>query len=121
MSGWRKRQIENLKDEEVKMKRLTINGLTAVLVSPGFGAGWSTWNPEVPEILFDPDIAKLVDEGASVEQIVDVALEKYPTAYLGGAEDLIVEWVPVGSQFRISEYDGSETLECRDAMQWFSA
>ena len=26
----------------------------AVLVSPDFGAGWSTWNNNHPEILFDP-------------------------------------------------------------------
>ena len=121
MSGWRKRQIQNLIDKEVEMKRLTINGLTAVLVAPGFGAGWSTWNSDIPELLFDPEIAKLVDDGASVEEIEKLAAEKYPNAYLGGAEDLVVEWVPVGTQFRITEYDGSESIEFKDVIRWMSA
>ena len=36
MSGWRKRQIEDL-----KMEKVIKSGLVAVLISPDFGAGWS--------------------------------------------------------------------------------
>lgn len=121
MSGWRKSQIEDLKDKEVKMKRLTVNGLTAVLVSPGFGAGWSTWNQDVPELLFDPEIVNLVEQGAGGDAIVKLAQEKYPSAYLGGVDGLTVEWVPVGTQFIVNEYDGSESLEFKDVIRWISA
>ena len=30
--------------------------------------------------------------------------------YCGGASNLEIEWIPEGTQFRIDEYDGSETL-----------
>ena len=36
--------------------RVIRDGLVAVVYSPGFGAGWYTWNLESPEILFDPNI-----------------------------------------------------------------
>ena len=32
----------------------------AVLYSPGFGAGWSTWNREHPDMLFDAGMVDLV-------------------------------------------------------------
>jgi hypothetical protein len=41
--------------------------------------------------------------------------------YVGGASDLVVEWVPVGAQFQIEEYDGSESLRLKDSQDWFTA
>ena len=102
------------------MEKVVRNGLVAVLVSPGFGAGWSTWNSEIPELLFDPVVVGMVEDGTNVDTIAAYCEAKYPDGYFGGADDLIVEWVPVGTQFRIHEYDGSETLECKDAMSWIT-
>jgi hypothetical protein len=34
------------------MEKVIKSGLVAVLISPDFGAGWSTWNSEIPEIIF---------------------------------------------------------------------
>jgi hypothetical protein len=42
----------------------------------------------------------------------------YPDVYCGGADDLSIQWLPVGTAFRIHEYDGSESVEIRDDIQW---
>jgi hypothetical protein len=94
------------------------DGKVAVLVSPGFGAGWSTWNPIVPELLFDPTIVEMVEDGTNSDTIVQYCEAKYPDTYCGGAGDLTVEWLPVGTAFRIHEYDGAESVEIRDAINW---
>ena len=103
------------------MEKVVKNGLVAVLVSPGFGAGWSTWNSEIPELLFDPVVVGMVEDGTNGDTIASYCEAKYPDGYFGGAGDLAVEWVPVGTQFRVHEYDGSETLEFKDAVPWITA
>jgi hypothetical protein len=65
--------------------RLIRDGSVAVLYSPGFGAGWSTWNPEhFEEMLFDPQIADIRDhaEEGWIDKVQAVAMMKYPDAYL---------------------------------------
>ena len=42
---------------------------------------------------------------------------EYPGAYLGGVDDLIVEWVQEGTQYEITEYDGNESLSKVSAMR----
>ena len=34
--------------------------------------------------------------------------EEFKDVYCGGASNLSIRWIPVGTQFRIEEYDGSE-------------
>lgn len=83
------------------------------MVSPGFGAGWSTWGDEKFQEakLFDPDIARALEEGADLARLEEIAREKYPGEYLGGLRDVEIEWIDQGDSFRITEYDGSERLE----------
>lgn len=82
----------------------------AVLYSPGFGAGWTTWNSDDREVLcFDHEIAQAVLDGDKA-RAAQIAAHKCPGAYLGGADQLRVAWVPRGTLFEIEEYDGSETL-----------
>jgi hypothetical protein len=102
------------------INKLSDNGRVAVLYSPGFGAGWSTWNQEVPEIIFDPAIVKFVekDQWAKLETYVTL---KCPGLYMGGMKDLKIEWVPEGSLFRINEYDGSESIELQQDVGWIVA
>jgi len=89
------------------------DGNVAVLVSHGFGGGWSTWGSE--ELALCPKTAKLVDGRDNrlidSEQLVNAVAELYPDAFTGGVDDLSIEWLPKGTQFRITEYDGSEDLE----------
>ena len=43
------------------MKKIIKNGKVAVLYSPGFGAGWFSWNTEYKELLFHPKIVEMVE------------------------------------------------------------
>ena len=100
--------------------KLIDNGRVAVLYSPGFGAGWSTWNQGVPEILFDPAIVKFIENDQMAELTTYVTL-KYPGLYTGGMDSLAVAWLPVGANFRIIEYDGSESIEIKEDIDWITA
>jgi len=102
------------------MNKLNEDGKVAVLYSPGFGAGWYTWNYECPEILFDPAIVKFVEKEKWDELATYVAL-KYPDIYTGGMKDLEVEWMPVGTEFKINEYDGAESIEYKESDHWMVA
>jgi hypothetical protein len=68
----------------------------AVLISPGFGAGFTTWNDISP---FQPAIvtAILLDRIDLVEnatpQELGVMGDEY--AFLGGVKDLTIEWVTI--------------------------
>lgn len=86
------------------------DGKVAVLVSPGFGAGWSTWADDKEGALFSPEIVEWVENGkpdVSIEQ-QDEWESRY--GYTGGLYQVGIEWVPQGTRFYIDEYDGSESL-----------
>ena len=102
------------------MRKLSENGKVAVLYSPEFGAGWYTWNQEHPEILFDPAIVKLVEKKQYDELATYVEL-KYPGIYTGGLDNLKVEWIKEGTLFRVVEYDGCESIEVNDEIDWMIA
>ena len=99
------------------------DGKVAVLYSPGFGAGWSTWNTLLPELLFDSVIVDFVlNKPENWLQGIEAYCELvYPGAYTGGASDLEVMWIPAGSQFLVEEYDGSESVVLMDEMKWIVA
>ncbi len=103
----------------------------SVLYSPGFGAGWSSWNDDrmADAMLFDRDLIAAVALGMPLGD------EDDPTTPLGafaarmaklfgadehvcllGARDLRV--AEVSGAFRVDEYDGSESIMLRDAMRW---
>lgn len=98
------------------------DGQVAVLVSPGFGAGWSTWGAG-ERGLFSPELVAVLERpDHTAEDLEEVAVAVVgPDCYLGGLHDLRIMWVPVGTQFRIHEYDGSESLVLSSAEEWFVA
>ena len=105
------------------MNKVIRDGKVAVLVSPGYGAGWSTWAYRVDEdnpgfMLHDPTLVTMVERGDSVEAIEAYVTAKHPDTYCGGADDLTIQWLPVGTAFRIHEYDGYESVEIRDDIIW---
>lgn len=97
---------------------MTINkyvrdGKVAVLISPGFGAGWSTWGPSESstEQLFDTVLVELVLNGPENHKAWEkYAEDRWPDAYLGGLYQLEVHWVEEGQPFDVDEHDGSESL-----------
>lgn len=106
------------------MNKVLRDGYVAVLYSPGFGAGWYTWDHEYGEVLlYDPWIVDiLINEEYfhedKVERILAYCALKYPNLYTGGVKDLQVEWIPVGTAFRVNDYDGNESIEYRDMTDW---
>ena len=102
------------------MNKLVRDGMVAVLYSPDYGSGWYTWNTNHPELLFDPAIVQLVEENKFDELKTYVTL-KYPNIFDGGMDDLKVAWIPEGTMFRVNEYDGNESIELKDDMDWFTA
>lgn len=124
------------------MNKLIRDGKVAVLVSGDYGSGWSTWNPNYPELLFEPTVAEMVLAFQKASQevhgddykdlynryyqtvesyIVNNVQIDYKPIYPGGISGLTVEWVPVGERFRIREYDGAETLILESNEQWITA
>lgn len=107
---------------DVINEKVVRDGNVAVLVSPGFGAGWYTWNQQHPELVFDPIIVNMVLSKVHYHEIESYIEKKYgDDVYTGGASDLDVHWVPVGAKFRIDEYDGSESLILESDEKWMIA
>lgn len=100
------------------MDKLIVDGKVAVLVSGGYGAGWST---EGGFSCFDPVMAQAVLDGKSPEELQTLSEELYTDKYGGGAYQLSVQWVPEGTLFRIEEYDGAESLHTLDGYHWHKA
>lgn len=104
------------------MNKLIRDGKVAVIYSPGFGAGWSTWGDGMhrESKMFDAELAEAILSGDE-RRIQLVAGLKWPLDYNGGLRDVVVAWVPVGTKFRIKEYDGSESIEYLDPDNYFTA
>lgn len=93
------------------MQKYIRDGKVAIVYSKGYGAGWSSWSPgEVREgMMLDARIVEallLLGEDAAKT----AAAELYPEAYVS-RQDLSIEWLDVGTAFRISEYDGWEEVQ----------
>lgn len=102
------------------MNKVIRDGQVAVLYSPGWGAGWYTWNREHPEILFDPTIVSLVEE-KKFDHLATYMILKYPDIYTGGMEDLTIAWIPKGTLFEVTEHDGSESIKIKENNTWIEA
>lgn len=88
--------------------------MAKVLYSPGFGAGWSTWNSSIPKefMCMDPTLVAMAEAGA-IEREVDAYITAlYPDeCFFGkGWRDIEVCEVADGTLFKISEYDGNESV-----------
>ena len=101
------------------MEKVIRDGKVGVLVSPGHGAGFSTWGYPT-EAIFDPTLIELV-ENEKYQEAVDYCQTTWPDEYSGGVEDLKVVWVPEGSEFVIEEYDGAESLMLKEEYNWITA
>ena len=107
--------------EELYLGKVVRDGKVAVLFSPGFGAGWSSWNSELGEdIIFDPTMVKYVEEG-NMKALQTYVAMKYPSAYAGGIDNLAIAWITEGTLFRIDEYDGNESIEILGESTWIKA
>ena len=103
-----------------------------VLVSAGYGAGWSTWNSYKGEgeldlaldhriiewLLANAKVTTYEDSNIDwdIEDVDEAALKEYCESigyhdvYCGGADGLCIEWYRKGTLIRIEEYDGYESV-----------
>lgn len=114
------------------MEKYIKDGKVAILYSPGFGAGWSTWGEEklawdkrVVEYYLehkdDKEFMRQIDiAGSKVEKEAEKYFEElgYPNIYFGGFNELKIGWLKEGTKYHINEYDGSEYIQTVDNMKW---
>jgi len=101
------------------MKKYRKDGKTAVLVSPGHGAGWSTWEapPKDKFLALDRGLIELKLAGASWKEAAEYLQDE--DIYLGGWDQAEIQWVPIGERFIIKEYNGYESLVLlKDVETW---
>ena len=116
------------------VERYVKDGKVAILVSPGYGAGWSTWGED--ELAYDKRVVeywlehkddeefmKEIDTWADENSTIEAARKQfeewgYHGVYFGGFKQIKLVWLPKGTLFRIKEYDGSESIETNDSVDW---
>ena len=99
------------------------DGKVAVIYSPGYGAGWSTWNKKAQEsFMFDKNLVIAVLNG-NHKEIERIALQILPDAYISSTieEVLKIAWLEQGEKFFIKEYDGSESIVLMKDFKTFEA
>jgi hypothetical protein len=102
------------------VKKVIKNSKVAVIYSPGYGAGWSTWNEAYKDFLmFDSGLVDLI-ETKQLNRIEDYINSVLPDhrIYISDNLELAIAWIPVGTQFRIKEYDGSESVVTKSDSYW---
>ena len=86
-------------------------GEVGIIVSPGFGAGWSTFNREYQDFLaMDKTLVQMCLSNADEEQVEKYLETKIEGCYTDGWYNCIVVYLPEDTPFYIDEHDGSERL-----------
>jgi hypothetical protein len=99
------------------MEKVIRDGKVAVIISTDFGAGWYTWNTEHQEILFSPKVVEMIENGNSslIDEDwvrINLGIDDF---YVGSSnESLTINWLPIGTRFKVDEYDGAESLTLFD-------
>ena len=103
----------------------------AIVITNGFGMGWSTecQNPvQAQKALFSPETVDWVLAGKPADSIPDFKLlfsddGSGQHLYFSdcGANRLEVAWIPVGQQFVIEEYEGEEGIAWLEHFWIFTA
>ena len=83
------------------------DGKVAVVISPHYGAGWSTWADQSEAALYAPDVVEWIEAGKP-EADLQAKFGRY--GYVRGLRNAEIEWVDIGTRFHVDEYDGYETL-----------
>ena len=119
----------------------TADGRLLVLVTNSYGAGWSTnAGISADNLLMDARIVRFFYETYVSPRLVKLdsrevrfwKLDEAPMkafleqlgfeyVYLGGLSNLDIEFVPPNSKFRVTEYDGLESIVIYNPEKWFTS
>ena len=137
--------VHEVYNENLGFSRLyTDKNELLVLVTNGYGAPWSTlsnspinllMDARIVQFFYDTYIARLFDEqrscwmcGIICECKVDEAPMQtflaglgFQNIYLRGLSNLAIETVPAGKKFRVTEYDGCESVVIYTEDRWISS
>jgi hypothetical protein len=107
------------------MDKVIKDGWVAVILSCDYGGGWYSWH-SIENLLYDPKIVGVLEDNtiskfAAWELIKSYVNGLYPEEIISGEERLAVVWVPVGSKFRVAEYDGKEHIVLPSEEKWITA
>jgi hypothetical protein len=104
------------------LSRIVRDGMVAVIHSNEYGSGWYSYH-DIEHLLFDPQIVQMIESGESSGTIYAYCAKEYNGFYkmYRHPVGLMITWVPVGTVFRISEYDGLEHVAYQSADQYVIA
>lgn len=85
-----------------------MNNKIGVLVSKGYGAGWSTWGDK--QSCLDKELVAAFEAELPDKEIIKIAEKNWPLMYHGGLLKCEVHYVDEGTVFTIDEFEGYETL-----------
>jgi len=111
----------------VKPDKVIRDGMVAVLYSPGYGAGWSTWahNDDIAKfITFDRRLVAAAERNAAGDEVEELLSDIFgPDTYVGtgGWDQIKIAWVEKGQRFHITEYDGSESIRSHNPNDYYTA
>ena len=105
--------------EDSEVPKVVRDGKVAVLRSDAHGIGWYTQHWQ-KRLLFDPQLVRYLEE-KNMPCVVKHIEEHYPDVYIGSLFELVIEWVPVGALFLITEFDGLESVELLEEVDWIKA
>lgn len=102
------------------VEKVVRNGQVAVIISLGYGAGWSTWADTKENeyvLMFHPKLVELIESG-KIRKMTSGDLRSWMASelgiiedvYIGGYEGLNIRWIPQGTKFKVEEYDGAEYI-----------
>lgn len=101
-----------------------------LLYSPGYGAGWTTWEGDAAVRRFMVSYQPIIDalengdildeDHEAVEKLRNECAMKFHTVpYLGGVRNLEVLEVEDDVDVQFIEHDGYESYRFRDSGEWF--
>lgn len=127
--------LKEVYDEKLGFSKFyTSKDELVILVSPGYGGGWSSWagRKHSERILMDASIIRFFYDNYVMNanqnwrkepNNVD-AMKKFlekngiTDIFMGGLYQLKLEFIPKGKIFRIKEYDGYESVEYFNIARW---
>ncbi len=109
------------------------NNEVAILVTNNWGWGWSSEvDPDsmCKFLYYPPLINYILDGGNTVDllksgklsdsgQEIFKDIECESSLFRLGLKNVVVKWIPRGHIFKVSEYDGLETIEYFSLDEWF--
>ena len=111
----------------IKPEKVIRDGMVAVLYSPGYGAGWSTWthDDELRKfVTFDRRLVAAAERNATGDEVEELLTDILgPDTYVttGGWDKIKLAWIEQGDVFQIVEYDGSESIRFYDSNDYYTA